>query len=195
MKRAVLPGANLERATLDQADLSDVLRTPPPLCHIDDQPLDEILAAHEAYCDTDGAQGSVTGLPDIDFRPLQTLLDRRLTALVAPRSIFFGMDLRRVQLQGADLTGCDFRGVDLREADLRGAKLAGARLARADLQGAQLGPLMIGPDRYVRTDFTGASLRNADLRGAHAQRARFRDSDMTLARLAGCDLAGAELAA
>jgi uncharacterized protein YjbI with pentapeptide repeats len=45
----------------------------------------------------------------------------------------------------------------------------------------------------VRTDFTRATLRSADLRGASALRARFLECDMTHARLAGCNLAQAEL--
>jgi uncharacterized protein YjbI with pentapeptide repeats len=193
MKRAVVAGANLEHARLDEADMSDVLRGPAPVIYIDDRPLDDILAAHEAYCDSNGRDGAVTSLPGVDFRPVRSLQGRRLTALIAPRAIFFGLDLRGAQLQGADLTGCDFRGADLREADLRGARLFEADVARADLRGAQLGPLTIAPGRHVRTDFTRASLRAADLRGAHAQRARFLECNLDHARLEGCNMLNAEL--
>ena len=192
MKRAVLAGVNLEHARLDDADLTDVLRAPAPLAYVDDRPLEEILAEHEAYCESDGARGRVVSLPEVDFRPLRNLRNRKLTALVAPRSILFGLDLQGVELQGADLSGCDLRGVNLRDADLRGAKLTDAQLARADLRGARMGPLMIAEGRYVRTDFTRASLRNADFRGASAPRARFLDADVGQARMAGCDLTAAE---
>jgi uncharacterized protein YjbI with pentapeptide repeats len=193
MKRTVLAGVNLDQARLDDVDLSDVLRAPPPTVYVDDRPLDEVLAEHESYCESSGRRGAVMTLNEVDFRPIRTLKRRRLTALVAPGSIFFGMDLQGAQLQGADLSGCDFRGSDLKDADLRGAKLTGAQLTRADLRGAQLGPLMIAEGRFVRTDFTRATLRSADLRGAHATRARFLEADMTGAHLEGCDLTGAEL--
>jgi uncharacterized protein YjbI with pentapeptide repeats len=193
MKRAVLAGVNLEHARLDDADLTDVLRAPPPLVYVDDRPLEAVLAEHEAYCETDGARGAVMSLPEVDFRPLKSLARRKLTALVAPRSVLFGMDLQGAELQGADLSGCDLRGAILRDADLRGAKLTDAQLARADLRGARMGPLMIAEGRFVRTDFTRASLRHADFRGASAPRARFLEADIAQARMAGCDLTGAEV--
>jgi uncharacterized protein YjbI with pentapeptide repeats len=193
MKRAVLTGANLDNATLDDVDMSGVLRAPPAVSYVDDRPIDQVLAEHEAYCDSNGERGSVIDLSKADFRPMRTLKARRFTALVARNCIFFGLDLQGVQMQGADLSGSDFRGADLQNADLRGAKLAGASFTRADLRGAQLGPLTIGDGRFVRTDFTRATLRNADLRGAHAMRARFLEADMTGANLQGCDLTDAEL--
>ena len=152
-----------------------------------------MLAEHEAYCDSNGSRGRVMGMSAVDFRPMKTLKGRRLTALIAPGSIFFGLDLQGAHLQGADLSGSDFRGCDLKEADLRGAKLAGSQFTRADLRGAKLGPLTIGEGRFVRTDFTRATLRNADLRGAHAVRCRFLEADMTGAHLAGADLTDAEM--
>jgi uncharacterized protein YjbI with pentapeptide repeats len=193
MKRTVVAGANLDQTRLDDVDMTEVLRGPPPIVYVDDRALDEVLADHEAYCQSGGAKGAVMSLPGVDFRPVKSLRGRHLTGLNAPGSIFFGLDMQRVELQGADLSGCDFRGADLREADLRGAKLLGAQLTRADLRGAQLGPLTISEGRFVRTDLTRASLRAADLRGATARRARLLEADLTQAKLAGCDLTGAEM--
>src|SRR5512143_487734 len=68
MKRTVLSGANLEHATLDEVDMSDVLGTPAETAMVDDRPLEEVLAEHEAFCDSGGAKGSVIPLPGIDFR-------------------------------------------------------------------------------------------------------------------------------
>jgi len=193
MKRAVLTNVNLSQARLDDADLTDVLRAPPPIFYIDDKSLTEVVAEHEQFCDSAGRQGQVMKLHEVDFRPMKTLKRRRLSGLSAPKSIFFGMDLEGAQLQGADLTACDFRGANLREADLRGARFTGAQLARCDMRGAKMGPLAIGDNRFVRTDFSRASLRGADLRGASAPRARFLEAEMDGARIAGCDLTGAEL--
>src|SRR5258706_1842280 len=89
MKRTVLDGATLEHARLDDVDMSDVLRAPPSVVMVDDRPLDEVLAEHEAYCDSAGERGSVIELNDVDFRPMKSLKDRRLTAIVARNGIFF----------------------------------------------------------------------------------------------------------
>ena len=104
MKRTVLNGANLTNAVLDNVDLSDVLRAPPAVVFVDKRPLDQVLADHEAYCDSAGQRGGVTDLSNVDFRPMRTLKERRFTAIVARNAIFFGLDLQNVQLQGADLS-------------------------------------------------------------------------------------------
>src|SRR5439155_22824644 len=105
MKRTVLTNANLASATLSDVDMTDVLRGPPAISYVDDRPLEQVLAEHEAYCDSSGERGGVTDLSKADFRPMRSLKDRRFTALVARQAIFFGVDLQGVQLQGADLSG------------------------------------------------------------------------------------------
>src|SRR5204862_339619 len=87
MKRAVLNGVNLSQARLDDADMTDVLRAPPPIFYVDDRSLTEVVAEHEQYCDTGGAKGQVIKLSEIDFRPMRTLKRRRLSGLTAPRSV------------------------------------------------------------------------------------------------------------
>jgi len=94
MKRAVLTGANLTSATLDNVDMSGVLRAPPAISYVDDRPIDQVLADHEAYCESNGERGGVTDLSKCDFRPLRSLKDRRLTAMVARNCIFFGLNLQ-----------------------------------------------------------------------------------------------------
>jgi len=186
-------GVDVSGADLRDADLTEVLRAPPPIISVDDQPLHEVLEAHELFCKTDGRDGKVGVLTDVDFRPLKRLKDRRLSGLYAPKAVFFGMDLENAQLQGANLAGADLRGTKLKGADLRGARLMDAQLARADLSGAKLGPLKIGEDRVIRTDLTRAVLRGANLRGVSAQRARFIEADLSSAKLDGADLTGAEM--
>jgi uncharacterized protein YjbI with pentapeptide repeats len=95
MKRAVLNGANLQNTIFDNVDLSDVLRAPPAVTFVADRPLDQVLADHEAYCDSGGQRGAVVDLSKVDFRSLRTLKERRCTALVARGAVFFGLDLQR----------------------------------------------------------------------------------------------------
>jgi uncharacterized protein YjbI with pentapeptide repeats len=189
----VLTGADLAGTTFEGADLTEVLRAPPPLIYVDDAPLHEVLEAHELYVTSEGRDGAVARIPMVDFRPLRRLRKRRLAGLSAPGAIFFGMDLENVELQGANLADADLRGVNLRGADLRGARLVGAQLSRADLSGAKLGPLTIAQGRVLRTDLSRAVLRAADLTGADARRARLIDADLTRCKLDGCDLTSAEL--
>jgi uncharacterized protein YjbI with pentapeptide repeats len=87
MKRAVLSGANLNHTILDDVDMSDVLRAPPPVVMVDNRPLDKVLAEHEAFCDSSGARGSVIEMSGVDFRPMKSLKERRLTAMVARNGI------------------------------------------------------------------------------------------------------------
>ncbi len=192
MRRAVLSGVEVDGANLKDADLSGALRAPPPIVYIDDEPLHEILDRHESWCESDGLDGKPARIGATDFRPMRKLMGRRLTALFAPNSIFFGLSLEGSQLQGADLTGCDFRGCNLRGVDLRGAKLVGADFTRADLSGADLRPLEIADGRYVRADLTRSKLRQADLRRARLGRARMLEADTSGANLIGADLRGAE---
>jgi uncharacterized protein YjbI with pentapeptide repeats len=56
MKRAVLNGVNLNQARLDDADLTGVLRAPPPIFYVDDRSLTEVVAEHEQFCDSGGAR-------------------------------------------------------------------------------------------------------------------------------------------
>jgi uncharacterized protein YjbI with pentapeptide repeats len=192
LKRAVMVGVDMGGANFQDADLTDVLTAPPPLVYIDDEPLHEILDAHELWCESEGFKGKPARLPKADFRPVRGLAARMLTALYAPGGVFFGMSLEGVQLQGADLSGADLRGANLRGADLRGAKLTRADLMRADLTGADLRPLAIADGRFIRTDLTRAKLRQADCRRAKMNRARMLEADATGANFEGADLRGTE---
>ena len=79
--------------------------------------LQEILAAHKLWLQTDGKQGQRANLTRADLR----------------RAFLTGADLR-----GANLWGADLRRADLTGAVLRGAFLTGADLTRANLWGAFL---------------------------------------------------------
>ncbi|HYE45800.1 MAG TPA: pentapeptide repeat-containing protein, partial [Caulobacter sp.] len=136
LRRAVLTGVDTSAANFEKADLTDVLRAPPPVVYIDDTPLGEVLAEHERFCTSGGAGGAPARISRVDFRGLRQLRCRMMTGIHAPGSVFFGMDMERVELQGSDLSGADLRGANLRGADLRGVKFVDARLDRADLRGA-----------------------------------------------------------
>ena len=82
------------------------------LIKISDDELNEILANHKLWIDSNSKYGNHANLCDADLS---------------------GADLR-----GADLRGADLSDTDLRGANLRGADLCGAILNDADLRGANL---------------------------------------------------------
>jgi len=77
-----------------------------------------------------------------------------------------------------DLRNVDLRGADLAEGDLKGAKLDGAFLQGADLRAAR---------------FQGAVLKEVRLQGADLAHARLQAADLKWVRLQGADLRYARL--
>jgi uncharacterized protein YjbI with pentapeptide repeats len=127
------------------------------------------FAAHAAC--TDGAA------PAVDWR----------------RCAFYGAELRKENLSGANLRDAAFdlarlEGADLSKAEAYRAKFVGAKLAGAQLDGA-----VLGEADFTRADLTDASLVGADLRRARFFRATLKGADLSRARLAGADLLGADL--
>lgn len=129
--------------------------------------LNEILAAHKLWMDTDGANGVYANLRGADLHGAN----------------LSGADLRCADLRGAALYGADLIDADLRCANLRGAALGGADLIYADLRDTDLRD----------TDLHDAALGGADLRDADLRDAYLRGADLSGASLGGADLRRADL--
>lgn len=102
--------------------------------------------------------------------------------------MFRRLDLRKVDLSGAnlsevDLSGAILWGANLSKADLSGANLWGADLSGTNFKGADIS----------ETDLSGANLRRADLRGVNLSRANFRRANLSEADLRGANLSKANL--
>jgi uncharacterized protein YjbI with pentapeptide repeats len=156
------------------------------------------IVAHVRWVSTNGAEGAVLTLDNIDLRGGPSLREVELPGLSAEGAIFIGLDLTRASLVGARLKGADLRNCTLKGADLRGANLEQARLNGADLRDAKLGPLLSG-DRSFSTNLRDALLRRTDLRGADLRNAQLNAADLTDAvlfktNLDDCDLTGAKIA-
>jgi hypothetical protein len=108
--------------------------------------------------------------PTADFQAVATVLGRRNRS---HERASYHLNLRDVDLRGADLHAAYLASADLRKADFSGATLFWADLTRADLTGANL---------------TGANLNEADLSGAY-----LFGADLTGAKLFEADLTGAFL--
>ena len=74
LRQAVLVGVNMDDANFSNADLTDVLKAPPPIIYVDDVPLQDLMRDHERYCESGGADGAVMKVSRVDFRSLRQLL-------------------------------------------------------------------------------------------------------------------------
>lgn len=104
------------------------------------------------------------------------------------------LDLRGLDLSGANLTGAYLRGADLTgavlsRANLTGASLPDSKLYGADLSLANLTDTFLGRANLSDAHLTGALLSRSDLYGANLSNA-----DLRRAYLVGADLSSASLA-
>jgi uncharacterized protein YjbI with pentapeptide repeats len=135
--------------------------------------------------------------PSADIQAVLAALGRR-TPPASPGGQKRVLDLREVDVRGANLSGAMLEGVNLQSArldqadatrahlrgcNLREASLAGATLTQADLQGVSLG----------RADLQGARLNGANLKGADLSGANLQGADLWSADLTGCTLKDADL--
>ncbi len=94
--------------------------------------LQEILAAHRKWVESEGKEGERANLSRAKLREAN-LSGANLSRAYLPRA-----DLSRADLSRADLTGAHLPRADLPRANLSGANLQGANLGLANLQGANL---------------------------------------------------------
>gem|GEM_PF-77660 len=194
LRDAVLVGAKMAMTVTDGANMDNVLTDKPAGCPLVslERPIEELLALHQRWYETGGAEGQPLVLEEVDLRPLKSLAHANLTAFRAKGSNLYGMDLNGIQLQGAQLDGTDLRTAKLSGADLRGINLKKAKLNNADLRDCNLGPLLIGPNRLFPAQLDGAILRFADFRGADLFRTSFVGADLAYANLVGARLRGTD---
>jgi hypothetical protein len=114
-----------------------------------------------------------------DIQAVLTVLGRRARSHEAGERL----DLRRVDLRGADLNDVHLERAILVEAHLENASLQNAHLESADLRGAYL----------AHVDAVGANLKGADLREAHLESAYLVEAHLEGADLGGAYLGGAYL--
>ena len=105
--------------------------------------IENLLAAHSRWAETEGKEGRPADLADRDLRHIPSFSRFTLTALIAPGALLYGANLEGASLQGSNLAGCDLRSARLGGADLRGVNFSGAQLNHADLRDTKLGPLLI----------------------------------------------------
>jgi uncharacterized protein YjbI with pentapeptide repeats len=119
------------------------------------------------------------------------------------RPRFDGLDLRSIDLNGADLTNVRFVGANLQKAKLRKADLSGAILGEANLREADLREATLFQTVLQQADMrkanlgevwmVGGNLIQTNLTGANLYKARLQSCDLFQAILDEADLRGADL--
>lgn len=185
MRRAKLDGADISGATFWAADLSAA-----SLC---DASLGVAIGELPGFGDDIREQSAGTGFWDTK------LGGAKLRGLRAPRIHFLDLDLRGVDMEGADLSSalflrCDLGGANLARARLDGATLAETKADEAGFAGAKArGLRMVHGTTAARADFTGADLTQSNLRSTLLRGATFTDACLERSDISGADLGGAVL--
>ncbi len=192
---AILVGAQMTNTLTQGADMTDAMTDARSGRSIADLPVpvEELLASHARWVETDGREGQPADLSRLDLRKFGSFAHRMLTALIAPGANFYGQCLEGASLQGSNLQGADLRYAKLAGADLRGVNLIGAKLGNADLHGCQIGLLMISDSHLLPARLDKAAARYADFRGADLRRVNFTGADLAYANLCDTDLRGANI--
>jgi hypothetical protein len=104
------------------------------------------------------------------------------------------LDLRRINLNGADLRGAFLDRTRFDESSLDCADLMRASLVGADFRGASLRKAHFRQAQLDRANFLGADLRDASLREARLRNANVLGAKLDNTTLIGADLVGLQYA-
>jgi len=193
LKDAVLIRAKTDQWRVSQCDLTGVLPDKPVGTDVKQMPFGEMLHEHAKWVDTMGKAGKPSTFDNADLRALGSIRGLNLTALSAKGAVFYGLDMRNVQLQGAHLEEADMRNCDLRGADLRGVRMQRVRLDGSNLEAANLGALVIGDNRLFPADLREAKLRNVNFAGADLNYVKLDGADLSRANLENASMNLAQL--
>ena len=94
----------------------------PPYREVSQEELEQILAAHQKWVESDGKEGNQADLIKANLE----------------KADLFQANLQEADLMGANLQGADLLVANLQKANLAGAQLQGANLNGANLRGAEL---------------------------------------------------------
>lgn len=101
--------------------------------------------------------------------------------------------LDKIELKEVNLSGADLRKTNLREVNLSGANLMGAYLGEANLVRANLNGVNLMKADLREANLNGSNLVEADLSGANLMGAELMGVDLTRANLSGANLMEANL--
>lgn len=157
-----------------------------------ERPIDEALALHQLWLDSDGAEGRQLQLYQADLReiPLRGL---NLKQIVLNRCDLSGANLRGLHAPGIDLTGSRLDGCDLIEANFCGSILDQAIFTEAKLCALDLRPWQHPVAGLTPTVARSTRFWRADLTSARFDWALLEEVDFAGSILSGAVFDGAEL--
>ncbi len=106
---------------------------------------------------------------------------------------FSALDLREINLSGANLSNASFSQTDLSVANLAGANLSRTDLSQANLSVAKLNGANLSRANLSHATLNVATLTMADLREANLVQAELIRAELMRSDLSGADLRGANL--
>src|SRR6185369_1022614 len=121
LRNAILIGTEMNMADTRDCDMAGVLTDKDAGKSIAslNAPLDRLLADHDRFVRSGGAEGRPLDLSGFDLRKAEDLVRYSLAAMKAAQAVFYGLDLNGIKLQAAQLERADFRACRLGAADLR----------------------------------------------------------------------------
>ncbi len=193
MRGANLSGVMMDFSNLDNVDLSGALTDVPSGTTVNDLkvPFEEMLRLHQIWLASQGDDGHRMTLNDVDMRGHLQLLGANLTMMMAERSIWYGQNFSKTNLQAAMLRNSDFRHCHFIQSDLRGTNFTKCNMVGADFTRSRLEPLFFENNRMLKTMFVGAALRYANFTNTVLRDADFTEADLSFANFTGADITGA----
>ncbi len=183
LEGANMVGANTEGANFRAANLYGTMREPELLNENKERNILKELNNHIMWRQSHGKLGVPANLDNSDLRINFDFTQKKLTALRAKASIWFGLKLVSTELQGANLSDSDLRMCEFIGCDLRGINFSGSNLSRADFSNSNFGKLLMKNGRELSVDLRDCDLTYANLNGL----------DLSNVLLDGANMDGANL--
>ena len=157
-----MPNSDLPRSPF--AGLTD-FSARPPLRVLSRDEIEDVLAAHRLYLETEYHQGHRGNFASADLSG-QDFSGLNLRGIRMDRAVLSGAAFTCAQLQRATLIGVISERARFDRADLSGARLSGANLVSASLEDACLAKADMEFALMAGVLLRGACLHEADLSGA-----------------------------
>lgn len=159
--------------------------------------LGKLLESHMRWVETAGAEGEQMILEEFDLSKEKALKSEKLTAVIAKKCRFTGLNMEGSMMQASYLDQTDFKDCNMRNTDFRGSSCQGAFFTRANLIGADFSALIFkkpdGSSILQKANLSDASMAYVDMDGANFSNVIFKNADLSYASLVGANLSNADL--
>lgn len=169
--------------------------------------LTDLLQSHMQWVETAGMAGEQLKLEEYDLSDENAFKAEKLTAVIAKRCKFTGLNMEGAMMQASYLDETDFADCNMRSTDFRGSSCTGSIFTRANLINSNFSALVFKkPDgseilqksnlsnaRMAYVDMDNANFSNVILKNANLSHASLKNCNLQNADLSGADLSNADL--